>query len=238
MFSNQRQKSFILLETIVSVFILIVGIIGLYTLINQSTTETNKASAKITANYLAQEGIEIARNIRDSNLLEKCYANAYKPWDDGLGDPLPSDTDCDSVTYYYEGDYNDSSLTQSDISVPSGFLNYNADGLYDYGSGSSTQFQRKIFICEKHSEVPNAKWDPTEAEPGITPCEELLPEDCPLPITPDDRAEYLTVMVKVYWQGEALAAASYQERLYNLYKVIKEVSLPTGCVPPQLPSEP
>jgi type II secretory pathway pseudopilin PulG len=64
------QRGFTLLEAIVSIFIVTVGVGGVFTLVNQTVNSNRVASSRLTALYLAQEGIEIVRHIRDSNFLE------------------------------------------------------------------------------------------------------------------------------------------------------------------------
>lgn len=69
---NRRAKSkgFTLIEVIAAIFLVTVGMGGAYTLIQRTTAFTPVVSARLTATYLAQEGIENIRNIRDTNRLE------------------------------------------------------------------------------------------------------------------------------------------------------------------------
>jgi len=119
------SKSFTLIETAVAIFVLTVGILTVSSLISYLLSISSIASQKLIASYLALEGIEIVRNIRDSNLL-----NDDRNWDDGLNDG------------YWQGDYNDSSLTSYNDS----FLKLESDGFYGYGEGIQTPFKRKIHI--------------------------------------------------------------------------------------------
>lgn len=73
-----KPKGFTLIEVIVAVFLVTVGIGGVYALIQRTTAFTPVISARLTAAYLAQEGIELVRNKRDSNWL------ARDPWDSNL----------------------------------------------------------------------------------------------------------------------------------------------------------
>ena len=63
------NKSFTLIEVTVAVFLVTVGIGGVYALIQRTTAFTPVVSARLTAAYLTQEGIEMVRNKRDSNWL-------------------------------------------------------------------------------------------------------------------------------------------------------------------------
>jgi len=121
------SKSFTLIETAVAIFVLTVGILTVSSLISYLLSISSIASQKLIASYLAQEGIEIVRNIRDTNLL-----NNDRNWDYGLNDGD------------WQGDYNDSSLTRHDAS----FLNLENSGFYGYDDGAQTPFKRRIHIGE------------------------------------------------------------------------------------------
>lgn len=123
-----EKKGFTLLEVIIAIFIITTGIVGVLGLISQTITVTNISSQRLIAAYLAQEGVEIVRNIRDTNWLEEAPS-----WDDGLtvGD--------------WEGDYDDIQNLTSWIN-PGNFLNVDAAGFYSYSAGTQTKFKRKITI--------------------------------------------------------------------------------------------
>jgi len=78
----QSNKGFTLIETVVAVFVLTIGVLGVFTVVQNITFSSQLNSSKLTATYLAQEGIELVRNQRDSNWL------AGSPW----GSRLPSGT--------------------------------------------------------------------------------------------------------------------------------------------------
>ena len=64
------RQGFTLLETIISIFIVTMGVGAVFALVNQTIGGTQIISSKLTATYLAQEGIESIREIRDSNFLK------------------------------------------------------------------------------------------------------------------------------------------------------------------------
>jgi len=64
-------------------FIVIVGVGAVFTLVNQTISSNRAASSRLTAIYLAQEGIEIVRNIRDGNFL-KIHNGESISWDNGI----------------------------------------------------------------------------------------------------------------------------------------------------------
>lgn len=78
-----NMKGFTLIEIVVAIFLLTVGTVGAFSLIQQTIAFTSIASSQLTATYMAQEGIEIIRNIRDTNYLEKT-TNPSVTWDEGI----------------------------------------------------------------------------------------------------------------------------------------------------------
>jgi len=129
------KKGFTIIEVMVAIFIITAGMLGAFSLIQRTIFFTVTNSSRITAAYLAQEGIEIVRNIRDSNWLE-----AGVPWDDLLdaGDYEVDYNDADL------GPYHDRYLLRVDgVSV----------GFYSYDSGSPTRFKRKITIGKEDLSV-------------------------------------------------------------------------------------
>jgi type II secretory pathway pseudopilin PulG len=139
-------KGFTLAEVLVAIFILVTGIIGVSFLITNTISSVNHSSKKLVAAYLAQEGIEIARNIRDTNWLQH-QANPTNPWDDGLTvcqctcDDMSFDGAC--VVDYMSPMIADPILEEFDATHD--YLN-NSSGFYSYSAGSPTKFKRKIVI--------------------------------------------------------------------------------------------
>jgi len=72
------NKSFTLIEVVVAVFLLTVGTVGSFSLIQRTIALTTVSASRLQAAYLAQEGIEIIRNDRDTNYLEGA------DWDNGI----------------------------------------------------------------------------------------------------------------------------------------------------------
>lgn len=118
------KRGFTLVEVIIAIFVLLVGILGTFAATQQIISYISFSNSKLSVVYLAQEGIEIVRNIRDTNWLER------EDWDNGLwsGD--------------WQADYNDLSLS----SYSGNFLNLETAGFYGYGTGTPTKFKRKITI--------------------------------------------------------------------------------------------
>ena len=127
---ERRKKGFTLLEVIIAVFVTTIGLIGVVNVINQVIIRTEVLSKRLTAVYLAQEGIEIVRNIRDENWLNG------RNFDNGISESE------------YEADYTSTSLF---LSPPgTGRFLYITDGFYTYETlgGEQTPYKRKIIISD------------------------------------------------------------------------------------------
>ena len=68
-FFKQKRGGFTLVETLVAISIFTVSILGLLAVLSQGVSDIGYAKKKIIAEYLAQEGIEYIRNMRDTNVL-------------------------------------------------------------------------------------------------------------------------------------------------------------------------
>lgn len=69
--NNKSQNlGFTLIETLVAISILLIAVVGPLTIVAGSIGTSNLAKEQITAHYLAQEAVELIRNIKDNNRLE------------------------------------------------------------------------------------------------------------------------------------------------------------------------
>lgn len=134
------KKGFTVIEVIVAIFLITAGIVGVLSLITQTISSVSISRDKLIAAYLAQEGIEIVRNIRDGNWLEQ-RNNLTLPWDDGIAPCLPANRPCSAE---FEADYDDQNLS-SYTGNPLNLENPPSN-MYGYGSGTPTKFRRKITI--------------------------------------------------------------------------------------------
>ena len=142
--TKKSGGGFTLLETLIAIFVITVGLIGGMSAIVQTLRLSSYSSSKLTAAYLAQEGIEIVRNIRDTNWLEAETASNY--WDEGL---FACSIGC---IVDYKHSYG---LSFIDPVLPSffpgnpntdKFLNIDSDGFYSYAAGAPTKFKRLVII--------------------------------------------------------------------------------------------
>ena len=70
-FKKQNKKGFSLVETLVALFVFSVAIMATMTVMSQGISNITNAKNKITASFLAQEGIEFIKNMKDSFSLEE-----------------------------------------------------------------------------------------------------------------------------------------------------------------------
>jgi len=126
-----NKRGFTLIELMVVVVVLSIGMIGVMNSIWQVFIYAKLLSSKLTAAYLAQEGIEIVRNIRDTNWVEGAV------WDEGL-----------ELTGDFEADYDDPGLSF----YGNGYLRIDG-GFYNYNLGEETKFKRKINIQKDTDEI-------------------------------------------------------------------------------------
>lgn len=73
----KSNKGFTLIETLVAISIFTVSIVAMVSLTAQGVSQTTYAKNKLTASMLAQEGVEMVRNIRDTEVLSNTTG-----WDD------------------------------------------------------------------------------------------------------------------------------------------------------------
>lgn len=149
------KKGFTLLEVIVAIFIMIIGVVGVFVMVEKTASLSSVSSLRFQAALLAGEGIELVRNIRDSNWLEQHYKDPDSPdipWDRGL-------TGCETGC---EGDYNDTALS----SYLDRYLRLNS-GFYNYDSGENTRFKRKIIIQKPSPDILSVKVEVFWSDRGI-----------------------------------------------------------------------
>lgn len=143
--AGKFQNGFTLIEVILAIFVLTVAVASSFILISQTLTSASLAQSNLIAAYLAQEGIEIVKSIRDTNWL-KIYMGENVSWDKGISDTLAVGGRQD-----YIADYNtlaDSARPPVLSSFEDKKLNLISGGFYGYSSGSPSSFKRKISISK------------------------------------------------------------------------------------------
>jgi len=144
------------MEAIVAIFVITAGIVGVSSLVAQTISSATFSKDRLIAAYLAQEGIEIVRNIRDTNWLE----GTTNPWDEGL-------TSCSTGC---EVDYYCTTVVDPDATNPpshnclasygtGNFLKLDTNNFYNYATGTETKFKRKITISKEEYPAGSGRYD-------------------------------------------------------------------------------
>ena len=141
------SKGFTIIELVISVFILSIAVVGIFSAFSVMNVLTSDTTDRLTATYLAQEGLEIVRNIRDTNWLSMddwgCVSSIIDDdtpcpvlWSDGLTESPDCSNGC-------KADYKTSMSPFASVDK----LYLNDEGFYDHDiSGAPTKFKREIII--------------------------------------------------------------------------------------------
>lgn len=124
-FSKRGQ---LLVEAMIAISVMIIGLLGAFSLMSQSLGLYRVAYEEYVAVNLAAEGVEVVKSFIDANAI-----TVGGPWNEGLA----KDGD-------FGAQYNSSSLESS-------FANKNLlfdqpTGTYNYATGAPTNFKRTITI--------------------------------------------------------------------------------------------
>ncbi len=147
---NVKQNGFTFLEMVIVVGVILMGLTVIFNVAINNLLASESAQNTFLAATLAQEGYEIVRNFRDTNWLINDDTTKWR-----IQDPLKPGT-VSLVDGNYRADYNDLSLNlaindcgTSLTNEP--FLKIDANGFYNYESGSDTKFKRVMCISTPQS---------------------------------------------------------------------------------------
>ena len=192
------NKGFTLVETLIAISIFTVSVLALLIILSKGISDTEYAKRKMTAEYLAQEGIEYMRNMRDTFSL---YAsiNGNNGWDNFKN--RLSIANCDTDTCYFD-DQKD--LTDSDPN----FNLFNSDGNLPITHIFMTK-------CPDPS-CPHLMYDATNARYDYSSSGQdsgyIRTIKVNFPTNPDEA----TIISTVSWvQGSGTYNATFSEELFN-----------------------
>jgi len=130
-------SGFTIIETLIAISILVLAVTGAFSAAHNGMTSALFSKDQITAFYLAQEGIEQIRNLRDRNGLQGVG------WMNGIanaGDPCQFSSTC------YVDAVNTTHLIACSGTCPN--LRINTNGFYSYDSGTESKFRREVVMTE------------------------------------------------------------------------------------------
>ena len=150
---KNNNKGFTIVETLVALFVFSIAVISMMMSLSRGIQGTAYSREKIIASYLAQEGIEYIRNLRDDYVYKDANWVGFKK--------ILIDSGCEDSTgcYFNDNNISFSSSTSSQmidnlmfvpcssfggICAPIRFNEIN--GRYGYSSGLDSGFTRKINI--------------------------------------------------------------------------------------------
>ena len=128
------SKSFTLIEILIAIFIITLGAGAAFNVIQTTTRLTSVTSDQLIASYLAQEGIEVVRNIRDDNWLAS-RSNPNIAWDANI-----------AGTTSYDLDYSSASFPDPNCNLGADNFLMNDGSFYNCSTGQNTKFKRKIAV--------------------------------------------------------------------------------------------
>lgn len=199
--SKNKQLGQTLIETLVAIFVLIIGLITALSLAIYSFRSSDTSTKQIVATALAREAIQGVKNIRDNNWLndtlttggicaqlgsgQKCYPN----WQ-GTGTNKLS-----TGTYAIDFDANTNSwiITKN---PPSYTLVYNSTtGTYSsQGTGTNSVYSRKVDIIEETT-APYTSGNPRL---NITATVWWFGRNCPVTTNPSTLPASCKVVLQTY----------------------------------------
>jgi len=132
------QTGFSLIEALVAIAVLLLALIGPFTIATRGLIAANFARDQVTAFYLAQEATEIVRSKRDNNALQG------EAWTEGLSNCFNKECIVDATKNIDSGNAIKACGASCDVLQQSP-----SSKLYGYLNGwDDTKFTRKIFIEE------------------------------------------------------------------------------------------
>ena len=158
---NLFKKGFSIGEVLMAAFVLTVGIVAVLTLLVSSINHLIDARKNIIAAKLAEEGIELVRNMRDNNAVTsgcRAFANT------GSCKQFPASSKDDCRIDYRNESPSCNSAQKNLLCIDKQGRYYHKDGVCVGGSQFNTEFQRIIIF----------DFDPTDSNNDDNPDKTLV----------------------------------------------------------------
>lgn len=147
-FAHGRNAGFTLLETIVALAILSAAIVGPMSLVSSGITSLRTSKNRVIASYLAQEGVEVVRLVKENNALLG-YIDNSAPCD--MIPPFDSKWNSGVCPGVWQAYINDNQIENSGFALKTDdgnplLLDPGNPGLYNHRFGNPTIFTRRVEI--------------------------------------------------------------------------------------------
>jgi len=141
----KKLSGFSVLEVVIAILIIAMGMVGVLSLIIQNVRVQYINRHALVASQLAQEGLGLARNVRDKNWLV-----AGNDWKTGTTTDANTDIVQDGdYAIDYEGDI----IDLDDINDPGANLKISAGGYYWHGVGDNSNYNRLIEVVDQGDNI-------------------------------------------------------------------------------------
>ena len=156
------RKGFSMAEVVISASVLMIMTAGIFLALTGSLNHSMDSRNHIIASELAQEGIELVRNVRDNNLASGVDYNTY------------FSSNLDSCRIDKDYNYTDSNSISCNNANDVFQLKYN-NNFYEHTDGDGTRFYRKIKIADYNSGTGKTitsvvSWNGSAPDANTTTC--------------------------------------------------------------------
>lgn len=120
---SRKKSGFTLIEALIAISILMIALASPLTLAQKGIAAAELSKDQMTASFLAQDGIEAVKNIRDQTAVSAPSDGSVTNWLSGLGSCVCSDTTLNCSTFaagvgYCNIDTTAQNLTAAGVIVP------------------------------------------------------------------------------------------------------------------------
>jgi prepilin-type N-terminal cleavage/methylation domain-containing protein len=172
---SQKNSGFTLVETLVAIAIFSISILGILSVLASGITNTTYAKDKMIGGYLAQEGIEYMRNLRDNEALFPANGG----WSAFISTMTTSPTICTSAAS--PCGFNSTSMPISFFTCANDSLGcklYLNNGVYnDTAGGTYSGFTRKVWVNIINSNNEAIIYSEVDWKQGVTNTSVILSEN-------------------------------------------------------------
>jgi prepilin-type N-terminal cleavage/methylation domain-containing protein len=152
---KNNKKGFSLLEVMLALGVITIGLTGVSSLVLQNIQVQEVNKNYLVASMLAQEGLELVRNVRDTNFLK---ADSGYSWKNGIG-PLGNTKDIvHGGSYAIDYDLSIQNAASMDVDQTKLYIN---TGKYTHSGGNATPYRRLIKVIDNSDYVEvqaNVQW--------------------------------------------------------------------------------